>query len=322
MAFHVSPAPHVKSTLTTQRIMLSVLIALAPCVAMAAYWFGWRALVVVAVSVLSCVLFELLAEMLAKRPITINDLSAAVTGVILALNLPATAPWWLIVIGAAVAILLVKQLFGGLGCNFLNPALAARAVLLASWPSRMTAFTLPVGLSGFASPDAVSGATVLSGAYDATMLDLLIGKIPGSLGEVCKIAILFGLVYLLIKKVITWDVPVSFLGSFLLFVFLFGLAQNEYASASEALLYPVKAVLSGGVLFGAVFMATDYVTNPMTMKGRLIFGFGCGLLVAVIRFFGSYPEGVTYAILLMNIVTPLIDRWVKPRVYGEVKAHA
>lgn len=322
MAFHVSPAPHVKSTLTTQRIMLSVLIALAPCVAMAAYWFGWRALVVVAVSVLSCVLFELLAEMLAKRPITINDLSAAVTGVILALNLPATAPWWLIVIGAAVAILLVKQLFGGLGCNFLNPALAARAVLLASWPSRMTAFTLPVGLSGFASPDAVSGATVLSGAYDATMLDLLIGKIPGSLGEVCKIAILFGLFYLLIKKVITWDVPVSFLGSFLLFAFLFGLAQNEYASASEALLYPVKAVLSGGVLFGAVFMATDYVTNPMTMKGRLIFGFGCGLLVAVIRFFGSYPEGVTYAILLMNIVTPLIDRWVKPRVYGEVKAHA
>lgn len=322
MAFHVSPAPHVKSTLTTQRIMLSVLIALAPCVAMAAYWFGWRALVVVAVSVLSCVLFELLAEMLAKRPITINDLSAAVTGVILALNLPATAPWWLIVIGAAVAILLVKQLFGGLGCNFLNPALAARAVLLASWPSRMTAFTLPVGLSGFASPDAVSGATVLSGAYDATMLDLLIGKIPGSLGEVCKIAILFGLVYLLIKKVITWDVPVSFLGSFLLFAFLFGLAQNEYASASEALLYPLKAVLSGGVLFGAVFMATDYVTNPMTMKGRLIFGFGCGLLVAVIRFFGSYPEGVTYAILLMNIVTPLIDRWVKPRVYGEVKAHA
>lgn len=322
MAFHVSPAPHVKSTLTTQRIMLSVLIALAPCVAMAAYWFGWRALVVVAVSVLSCVLFELLAEMLAKRPITINDLSAAVTGVILALNLPATAPWWLIVIGAAVAILLVKQLFGGLGCNFLNPALAARAVLLASWPSRMTAFTLPVGLSGFASPDAVSGATVLSGAYDATMLDLLIGKIPGSLGEVCKIAILFGLFYLLIKKVITWDVPVSFLGSFLLFAFLFGLAQNEYASASEALLYPVKAVLSGGVLFGAVFMATDYVTNPMTMKGRLIFGFGCGLLVAVIRFFGSYPEGVTYAILLMNIVTPLIDRWVKPRIYGEVKAHA
>lgn len=322
MAFHVSPAPHVKSALTTQRIMLSVLIALAPCVAMAAYWFGWRALVVVAVSVLSCVLFELLAEMLAKRPITINDLSAAVTGVILALNLPATAPWWLIVIGAAVAILLVKQLFGGLGCNFLNPALAARAVLLASWPSRMTAFTLPVGLSGFASPDAVSGATVLSGAYDATMLDLLIGKIPGSLGEVCKIAILFGLVFLLIKKVITWDVPVSFLGSFLLFAFLFGLAQNEYASASEALLYPLKAVLSGGVLFGAVFMATDYVTNPMTMKGRLIFGFGCGLLVAVIRFFGSYPEGVTYAILLMNIVTPLIDRWVKPRVYGEVKAHA
>lgn len=322
MAFHVSPAPHIKSALTTQRIMLSVLIALAPCVAMAAYWFGWRALVVVAVSVLSCVLFELLAEMLAKRPITINDLSAAVTGVILALNLPATAPWWLIVIGAAVAILLVKQLFGGLGCNFLNPALAARAVLLASWPSRMTAFTLPVGLSGFASPDAVSGATVLSGAYDATMLDLLIGKIPGSLGEVCKIAILFGLVYLLIKKVITWDVPVSFLGSFLLFAFLFGLAQNEYASASEALLYPLKAVLSGGVLFGAVFMATDYVTNPMTMKGRLIFGFGCGLLVAVIRFFGSYPEGVTYAILLMNIVTPLIDRWVKPRVYGEVKAHA
>ena len=233
---------------------------------------------------------------------TINDLSAVVTGVILALNLPSTAPWWMVVVGSAVAILLVKQLFGGLGCNFLNPALTARAVLFVSWPARMSAFVLP-------GADAVSSATYLSGQYDASMLELFLGRIPGSMGEVCKVAILIGFIYLLVTRIITWDVPVSFIASFMLFSLLFG--QD-----------PVKAVLSGGVLFGAVFMATDYVTNPMTTVGRLIFGFGCGLIVALLRSFSNLPEGVTYGILIMNIVTPLIDRGIKPKVYGEVKRHA
>ena len=322
MTYRVSPAPHAKSTMSTQSIMAAVLVALSPCVAAAAYWFGWRALLVVLISVVSCVLFELLAQIIAKRPITISDYSAAVTGVILALNLPVTAPWWMIVIGAGFAILIVKQLFGGLGCNFLNPALAARAVLLASWPSHMTNFTAPLGIQNVTATDAVSSATYLAGGYDAGLFELFIGKIPGSLGEVCKLAILVGLIYLLIRKVITIEVPASFISSFMIFAFLFGLARNEYATTAEMFLFPLEAVLSGGVLFGAVFMATDYVTNPMTTLGRIIFGIGCGLLVAVIRFFGSYPEGVTYAILLMNIVTPLIDRFVRPRVYGEVRADA
>ncbi len=319
MGFRVSPAPHVRSRRTTQAVMGTVLLALLPVYVAAAYYFGWRVLFLTALSVVSCVGFEALAQWIAKRPITIRDLSAVVTGVILSLNLPASAPWWMVLVGAAVAILLVKQLFGGLGCNFLNPALAARAVLLASWPTRMTAFTSPV--SRFFQADAVSSATVLAkeGAYNASLSQLFFGDIPGSMGEVCKLAILVGLAVLLLSGVITWDVPVSFIGSFIVFAFLFGLAKDGFTNLPDMLLRPV---LSGGVLFGAVFMATDYVTNPMTRNGRLIFGVGCGLLVAVIRYFGSYPEGVTYAILIMNIATPLIDRWVKPRVYGEVKSHA
>lgn len=304
MNFTVSTAPHIHSEQTTQRLMLKVIVALAPCVAAAIYFFGWRALVIDVIAVVSCVFFEFLAQKIAKRPITTNDLSAVVTGIILAMNMPATATWWMVVIGSAVAILLVKQLFGGIGCNFLNPALAARAVLLTSWPSRMTNFTLPTGFAG----DAVSLATPLAG-YEAKTIQLLLGNVPGSIGEVCKIAILIGGAYLLIAKVIKWYVPVSFIGTFMIFSWIFG--QN-----------PITAVLSGGILFGAVFMATDYVTNPMTAVGKLIFGFGCGLIVAILRNFTPMAEGVTYAILIMNVVTPLIDKYIKPKVYGEVKAHA
>ncbi len=305
MTYTVSPAPHVRNKMTTQNIMATVIAALIPTTVAAVWLFGWAAVRVLAISVVSCVGFELLANCISKKRLSINDLSAAVTGLILGLNLPSTAPWWMILVGSAVAILLVKQLFGGLGCNFLNPALAGRAVLLASWPARMTGFVTPTGFSGV---DAVSAATPLADS-SYSMLDMFVGRIPGSLGEVCKIAILLGLVYLLVTGVVTWHVPVAFIGSFLLFAWIFGFD-------------PVRAVLTGGVLFGAVFMATDYVTNPMTRAGQLVFGVGCGLIVAVIRRFGSYPEGVTYAILLMNIVTPLIDRCIKPRVYGEVKEHA
>ena len=215
----------------------------------------------------------------------------------------------MILIGAVVAIGLVKQLFGGIGDNFLNPALAARAVLLASWPARMTATNTA---SAYPLPfDTVTSATVLTpdSALNPSMVDLLVGRIPGTIGEVCKVAILLGFVYLLLRRTITWHIPVVMVGTFALCAWAFGLD-------------PLVSVLSGGVLFGAVFMATDYVTSPMTKWGQVIYAAGAGLIVALIRAFGSYPEGVTYAILLMNVATPLIDRAVRPRIYGEVKTHA
>lgn len=310
MIYSVSPAPHIHSRETTASLMLDVITALMPCVAAGIWLFGWNAARVILISVALCVLFEYASQKLLGRKVAINDLSAVVTGVILALNLPPTAPWWMIAVGALVAIVLVKQLFGGLGHNFMNPALSARAVLLASWPVYMTAGNAS---SAFVTPfDAVSSATLLtenSTLVDVPMLELFIGRIPGCIGEVSKLAILIGLGYLLVRKTISWHVPVILTGTFMLFSWLFGYE-------------PMQAVLSGGVLFAAVFMATDYVTNPMTDQGRCVFAFGAGLIIALIRAFGSYPEGATYGILLMNIATPLIDRVLKPRIYGEVKADA
>lgn len=309
MQWKVSAAPHVHAKDSTATLMLDVIAALMPCVVAGIWLFGYRAAIVVAVSVAACVLTELVCQKIAKKPIRINDLSAVVTGIILALNLPSTAPWWMILIGAIIAIGLVKQLFGGIGDNFLNPALTARAVLLASWPARMTATNTA---SAYPLPfDTVTSATVLTPetTLNTTMVDMLVGRIPGTIGEVCKVAILLGLVYLLIRRTITWHIPVVMVGTFMLSAWAFGLD-------------PIHAVLSGGILFGAVFMATDYVTSPMTKWGQVIYAAGAGLIVALIRTFGSYPEGVTYAILFMNVVTPLIDRAVKPRIYGEVKSHA
>lgn len=316
----VGNAPHVHSRNTTSVLMLDVIAALMPCVAAGAWLFGWGALGVVAISTLCCVALELLYQTIAKKPIRINDLSAVVTGIILGLNLPVGAPWWMILVGAAVAVILVKQLFGGIGDNFVNPAIAARAVLLASWPARMTAgayvITRPALMQNAvdaltsATPnaaDAVSGATPLAAAEGAVpILDLLIGRIPGSIGEVCKIAILIGLVYLLIRKTITWHIPVVMIGTFMAFSLLIGKD-------------PVYQVLSGSILFGAVFMATDYVTSPMTSLGKVIYAACAGLILALIRYFGSYPEGTTYAILLANVFTPLIDRFTKRRIYGTGK---
>lgn len=309
MQWKVSAAPHVHAKDSTATLMLDVIAALMPCVVAGIWLFGYRAAIVVAVSIAACVLTELVCQKIAKKPIRINDLSAVVTGIILALNLPSTAPWWMILIGAIIAIGLVKQLFGGIGDNFLNPALTARAVLLASWPARMTATNTA---SAYPLPfDTVTSATVLTPetTLNTTMVDMLVGRIPGTIGEVCKVAILLGLVYLLIRRTITWHIPVVMVGTFMLSAWAFGLD-------------PIHAVLSGGILFGAVFMATDYVTSPMTKWGQVIYAAGAGLIVALIRAFGSYPEGVTYAILFMNVVTPLIDRAVKPRIYGEVKSHA
>ena len=317
MKLLVSTGPHVLTKESTQTLMLEVLIALAPTTVAGVYLFGLRAAWVLCVSVIAAMLSEFVWQKLMKKKGTIGDMSAIVTGLILGLNLPAGAPLWMAALGSAIAIILVKQLFGGIGNNFVNPAIFGRAFLLASWPARMTSFLLPQRLLG--NSEAVIGVDMISGAtplvpqklgigLNIPLSDLFLGNIPGSIGEVCKIAILIGFVYMLVVKVISWHIPVFFVGSVALLSWLVG---ND----------PLIAILSGSVLFGAVFMATDYATNPMQKIGHIIFGIGCGTMVVVIRKWGSYPEGVTYAILFMNCLTPLIDRFSTRRVYGMVKKH-
>jgi electron transport complex protein RnfD len=310
MSLRLSPGPHLLSRENTQTLMLDVIIALIPTVAAGVYLFGLRTAWVLAVAVISAVVCEAAWQKVAKKQVLVKDLSAVVTGLILGLNLPADAPLWLPAIGSVIAVLLAKQLFGGLGQNFLNPALLARGILLASWPARMTVFNLPIRILGSSSvipsADVTSAATALIRPSGYANYDLLLGNIPGSIGEVCKIAILIGLLYMLFVGTVSWHIPVVFV------------ALLTWAIGGD----PLKAVLSGGLLFGAVFMATDYVTSPMFTKGQLIFAVGCGLIVTVIRNYGNYPEGVTFAILLMNILTPLIDRVTGRRVYGTVKQHA
>lgn len=303
MSLYISTAPHVRSPQNTQSIMRDVLIALVPTTVAGIYLFGANALFVVLLACISAVLSEYAWQKLTHKQVRINDLSALVTGLLVGLNLPPTAPWWLAVIGSFLAIILVKQFFGGIGDNFLNPALAARGILLASWALRMTNYVLPTRWSG---ADAVTSATLLSGELKATYLDMFLGNIPGCIGEVCKAAILLGLLYMLIRKIISWRIPVIFLGVVALFTAILG---------GDAL----ASVLSGGVMLGAVFMATDYTTSPMSAKGQILYAALCGVIVVVIRNFGNYPEGVTYAILVMNIATPLIDKYVKPRLYGRLK---
>lgn len=309
MNLRLSIAPHIRSGETTSRLMLNVIIALVPCAIAGIYNFGVNALVVLAVSMVTAVAAEYLFQVIARRPVRVGDLSALVTGLILGLNLPPTAPWWMAMVGSAFAIIIVKELFGGIGSNFMNPALTARAVLLASWPVFMTTFVNPTYWAE--GVDAVTTATPLATGGVAP-LDLLLGRIPGSIGEVSKIMILVGLAYLLITRTISWRIPVIMVATTGLLSWAFG---------SD----PLAAVLSGGLLFGAVFMATDYTTSPMTAKGQALYAVGCGLIVAVIRAFGNYPEGVTYGILVMNVATPLIDKFIRNRVYGhrkEEKAHA
>ena len=316
--FIVSAAPHIFSKNTTSVLMLDVIAALTPAMAAGIWLFGWNAARVTLICVASCVAFEFLWEVAFKKTITVNDLSAVVTGIILAMNMPSSAPWWMLIVGSAIAILLVKQLFGGIGDNFVNPAISARAVLLASWPALISggAYTGPFDAVSSATPLALfaqNGEAVSSAAANAfvppSLLECFIGRIPGCIGEVSKIAILIGLAYLLIRKTITWHIPITMIASFMLFTLLFG---GD----------PIQGVLIGSVLFGAVFMATDYVTCPMTHTGQMIFAAGAGLLIALIRAYGGYPEGTTYAILIMNILTPLIDRVTRGRVYGEVKQRA
>ena len=314
----VSLSPHLHSHNSISRSMWNVIIALIPALAVAIWTFGVDALWVIAVSVCACMLTEWLIErFMFHRPCTLMNGSAIITGLLLAFNLPSILPWWMVVVGAVVAIGIGKMSFGGLGCNIWNPALVGRVFLLISFPAAMT--TWPAGvssglvhMSGASGADATTGATLLAtlnesnseiGMSSVDFMDMAIGHMNGSLGEVGSIAILIGLVYMLITKVITWHIPVSMIGSAALFSWAFG--GN-----------PLLDVFAGGLLLGAVFMATDYVTSPMTKAGQLIYGFMIGFITIVIRRYGSYPEGVSFAILLMNSFTPIINRYCHPTLFG------
>jgi electron transport complex protein RnfD len=302
----VSPSPHDENYMKTQKIMLNVIIALLPAVVASCIIFGLRSLVLICVCVASCVIFEYLVRKLMKRDNTISDLSAVVTGLLLAMNLPVTLPIWMAVIGSFVAIVIVKQLFGGLGQNFANPAITARIVLMVSFPAAMTNWAVPFFYKESSAADAVTGATPLVSG-DASYLDLFLGKVGGCLGETCALALLIGGLYLAARRIISLAAPVSFIGS--LFI-LSAISGND----------PVYEILAGGVFIGAFFMATDYATTPITTKGKIIFGLGCGIITFVIRQFGSYPEGVSYSILLMNILTPYIDQITRNKVFGAKEA--
>ncbi|WP_462426066.1 RnfABCDGE type electron transport complex subunit D [Anaerotignum lactatifermentans] len=308
--FVVSGTPHVRSKESIQSIMRDVIIALIPATAMGIYFFGIPALILIAVSIVASVFFEWLYQKLLKKPVTISDLSAVVTGLLLAMNLPASAPIWVPIVGAAFAIIFAKQLFGGLGQNFINPALAGRAFLLASYPTEMTSWTAPVGFSG---ADAVAVATPLAtlktGAMpDASLTDVILGtNIGGCIGETCAVALIIGGIYLLVKHVISWRIPVLYI----LTVFVLTAAIGR-----KGLRVPVYEIFTGGLMLGAFFMATDYASSPVTPKGQIIFAIGCGIITTLIRIFGGYPEGVSYSILIMNLAVPLIERFTEPKIFG------
>lgn len=313
----VAPAPHVQSAQSTASIMRDVVIALVPALVVSTVVFGWSVLAVVALSVASCVVFEyLIQKYLVGGPLTVSNWSAVVTGVLLAFNLPASIPWWIVVIGAFVAIAVAKMTFGGLGKNPFNPALVGRVFLLIAYPVQMTTWPMPVR----GAFDALSGATPLAAVKQGAcpnvvdVQDLLLGNMPGSLGEVAALALLVGFVYLLWRRVITWHIPVTVLGTMALFALVVGLCSG----AEGAWLWsaPLFHVLAGGAILGAVFMATDYSTSPMTVRGGVIFAVGIGLITMCIRLWGAYPEGMSFAILIMNAVVPLINKYVKPKRFG------
>ena len=312
----VSSSPHIRSGRTTSGIMTDVCIALFPSLICSVIFFGVRALLLTALCVFFSIGFEFLWQKLTKSPITISDGTAAVTGMLLAFNLPVLAPWWICLVGSFVAIIIAKQFFGGTGHNFINPALAGRAFLLASWPVIMTRWTLPFTTGLFIPVDVVSSATPLSilkessGAELPRILDMFLGNTGGCLGETSALALILGGIYLVARGVISLRIPLTYIGTVALLSFIF---PNANLSAQDSVLVNI---LSGGLMLGAFFMATDYVTSPVTKKGQIIMGLGCGILTFVIRRFGGYPEGVSYSILLMNFVTPLIDKYTKPKPFG------
>ena len=316
----VSPSPHIRNPENISSIMLDVLIALMPAFLWGVYVFGWRALMIAILSVASCVGFEALTEKLLKCPITISDLSAAVTGLLLAMNLPVSVPLWLPVVGGFFAIVVVKQIFGGIGKNFVNPALAARVFLFTAWAGFMSRF--PAAGSKINSiaielgeADVIAGATPLASLKEGILpethlFDNIIGNVGGCIGEVSAFMLVAGGIYMLVRRVITWHIPVAYIGTVALLTYLF---PQHGGVASEFML---AEIFSGGLFLGAIFMATDYTTSPVTTKGRLIFGVGCGCLTVLIRYFGTYPEGVSFAILIMNVLVGYIDKLTIPRRFG------
>ena len=311
----VSPSPHAHRQVTTASVMKDVLIALLPATVWGIYLFGIRAALVVVLCVVFSVLFELLTQLVLRRPVTISDCSAAVTGLLLGLNLSPTVPFYVPVVGSAFAIIVVKQLFGGIGKNIMNPALAARVFLMMAWTGEMTVF--PAAYDRVAlGVDAVASATPLVSLKqgvlpDASLSELFFGQIGGCIGEISVLMLLIGGIYLLVRKVITWHIPVAFLGTVALLTFLF--PQGDL----PRLTFMLTSLCSGGLVLGAFFMATDYVTSPVTPAGRIIFGVGCGALVVFLRYFSGYNEGVSFAILIMNALVWYLDMCTKPRVFGK-----
>ena len=322
----VSPSPHIHSGDSIERNMYDVIIALIPALAVSFYFFGWGAFVVTLTSVAACMLFEWLISrfLMGRKELTILDGSAILTGLLLALNVPSTLPLWIIVIGALVAIGIGKMSFGGLGSNIFNPAIVGRVMLLISFPVQMTSYPMPRGME--ATLDATSGATPLAIAKGVvrgsegftldklpSLVDNLLGSVGGSLGEVSAVALLIGFAYLLIRKVITWHIPVAIIATVAIFAGIMNLANPEVYAG------PLFHILSGGLLLGAIYMATDYVTSPMSNSGMLLYGVMIGIITMLIRLFGAYPEGMSFAILFMNGIVPIINRYMPPHLFGKAK---
>ncbi len=313
----VSSSPHIYDKSSVKNIMGSVFVALIPASLAGICCFGIRALIVIAVSVLSCVFFEALIQKLMGKKITVGDFSAAVTGLLLAMNLPSSAPVWLIIIGAFVAIYLGKQIFGGIGQNPFNPALVSRVFLLISFPLYMTnwpkalGFSFDLDVATHATPLGILKTDGVQAAYGAvTNLDLFLGKVGGSLGEISAAALLIGGIYLMAKRIISWEIPFTFIATVFISTGIFYLIDpSKYID-------PVFHILSGGLFLGAFFMATDYVTSPLSRSGKMLFGILCGLITIIIRLWGGYPEGVSFAILFMNGLVPLIDKYLHPKRFG------
>jgi len=316
----VSSTPHLHSPARTGQIMLMVILALAPATLVGAFVFGVRSWLIIGLCVGACIGFEALFQRMTRRTVTISDLSAAVTGLLLALNMPVSVPFWIPIVGSFVAIIIVKQLFGGLGQNFMNPALGARAFLVASYAPEMAgAFTEPV--NNFLGTDIIATATPLANIGGAEVLveavealnfgSLLIGTHGGTIGETSAIALIIGGLFLLFKKIITWHIPVTYIGTVLLMAFFL-----QPPCLGWGWQFPVFHLLAGGLMLGAFYMATDYSSSPITPVGKIIMGIGCGFFTMLIRLYGSLPEGVSYAILFMNLWVPLIDRVTKPRIFG------
>ena len=321
MNLTVSSAPHIRSGDTTRRTMLDVLIALIPALIAAVILFGLRALVLTVISAAVCVVVELLYCLVTRRKSTVGDLSAVVTGVLVAFSLPASCPYWVVALGDAFAIIVVKGFIGGLGQNVFNPALGGRALIMLFWPATITRYgTEAVDAFNFGAVDIVSSSTPLQtmarpALPEASLLDMFLGKIGGCIGEVCTLALLIGLVYLLVRRVISWRIPVAYIGTMAVLTLVFYKTDN-------ALTWMLYSIMGGGAMLGAIFMATDYVTSPTLPSAQLVYGIGCGALTVLFRYFGLFPEGVTYAILIMNACAWALDRAVPVKRFGVGKGGA